>query len=512
MNNDSQILNVDYIDVLNEVDGLLKFEQIPIEHNGNEIVAELVKLLKDENSSLIDMQKHFTKVYRKKDCYRIPNINNETYMYNYCYPNEYDSRYIEGVVYPIVYTSREYRKCLNDLRKSYTKELETQYIKQRDEKEISLEVFNELITSIPDKVEDQVNNKIYSDKSHFLNNVKRYIQADNFYKTIQEIVSKDHCKMMSTERIGFTYLEYTINDDIQFIVSTNFGYGFSSYFYVNIRYKGIDILPYSDYVKYYYAGMVDFIRYTRQYVALRRSWYHVFSFVEETCNMAVKAPDQFIKKWINDELSEMMDGLRSIYHDPENEIERMIGKSDCNIETLSDHSICLRDISQDEIDLYSVYPSEMTIAYRVEKITGALHFLTKLKALTSLFPTIKDDIDEIKEMNKNLLPYIDKNMETIKLEIKTKKAKLKREEKKLKNLEQVNEYWYDTFKPKKYRNYSFVPNIEEFLKMNSNLRKEYNKIVAQENTINAIKKDIEFRTNFYNKLRLGKELIRETIK
>ena len=507
MANNSPILNVDLINVLNEINGTLKFDQVAIEQRGCEIIEKLEQMLENENQSVLDMQSHFTRAYEKKDDYRMPHGNKLKSKYNYCYPNSYKSSFIEGIEYPKIFSFNEYMEHLKEHRNLFTEELKAKYEKKLKNREITRTDYNEYIADIPNEVEKKITELISSLKLNFYKTAKRYVQADNFYRSMQEVSSDNSCKMVSTETIGFTTYEYQINDDIEFVVKTNFGFGHASYFFVNLRYKGIDILPYSDYVKYYFARMADFVRYTRLYDVQRDSWNIAFSFVEQTGNMAITTPKKFIHVWIQNECEEMMAGLRAINQKPEQSLKHMISKFGHNEENQFDHSICLRNVRQAEVDSYMVYPHEMTIAYRVEKVTGALLLLEKMKALTSLYSTVIEHINEIKEMNKGLLPDIEKNMASMMNEIKKKESLLKKEDAKLIALEEANASWYDEFNPRKYTSAFMVPRIDWFLSKNPKYRDAYNEISVQADVVRKIKEDIEQRMNFYKKLESGKELI-----
>lgn len=500
-------MNLNYIDVLEEVNGILEFHQIDIKQNGTEIIDKLNQMLENDNQSVLDMQGHFTREYTPKQDYRMPYANKNKSFYDYCHPHSYKSRYISGAEYPKIFTFNEYNQHIKDKRVQYTEDLNEQYKSKYDDKGLTTKEYKELVANIPHKVDEMINDLKYSLKSSFKKQVVRYIHADNFYRTMQEVRSADSCKMVSTETIGFTTYDYTINSDIEFIVKTNFGYGSASYFYVNLKYKGIDILPYSDYVKYYYANMVDFVRYTRLYDVVRDSWNIAFSFVEEIGNLAILEPTKFVEVWIRNECREMMTGLRRIADNPVKSIKDMIGKFGQKSKDKDNHSICLRNVYQSEVDLYKAYPEEMTIAYKVEKISGALLLLNKLRELVPLYSSITGDIDEIKAMNLDLVPEIESRIQRISKEIRNKHSVLKKEETKLLSLEKKNESWYGRFNPRNY-DYAFqAPRIDGFLKNHPKYQKAYDEILSQKAILQGIEEDIKQRNSFLDKLNNGKELI-----
>lgn len=214
--------------------------------------------------------------------------------------------------------------------------------------------------------------------------------------------------MFSTEDIGHTFYKYKINENIEFQIRSNFGYGGSSFFFVNLTYQGIELLPYSDIVKYYKANMCDFIRYTRQYLPERKNWNYALNFVVETSNYAIKDESAFIEKWIFNEIEEMMLGLERLAINPKEEYHKI---SNNNFDT--PELITVRNIGNDEIKKYKIYPTETVIAFQAEKITGALILLEQIGKLSSVYVNAERVIDRIKKINSELLPQYKKAISSI---------------------------------------------------------------------------------------------------
>jgi hypothetical protein len=109
---------------------------------------------------------------------------------------------------------------------------------------------------------------------------------------------------------------FLITDDIEIKIHTNFGFGWSSYFYLGLTYKGIKILPYSFFVKYYYADRRDIARYTRLYSTEHESWNYAFNFVENVAEQAAEGDESFATEFIMNEVNEMVYCLRRILNNP----------------------------------------------------------------------------------------------------------------------------------------------------------------------------------------------------
>lgn len=116
----------------------------------------------------------------------------------------------------------------------------------------------------------------------------------------------------SHRRVGWASPEFKLNDDVEVTFLTNFGYGRSSYFYLQIFYKGIGILPYSEWVHYRKASTYDIIRYTRRYHLANNEWIKAMTFTADVYNAAVATPATFIQKNILNEVEEMVSGLEAI--------------------------------------------------------------------------------------------------------------------------------------------------------------------------------------------------------
>ena len=149
----------------------------------------------------------------------------------------------------------------------------------------------------------------------------------------------------------------------------------------------------------------------------------------------------------------------------------------------------------------------MTIAYKVEKISGALLLLNKLRELVPLYSSITGDIEEIKAMNLDLVPEIESRTQRISKEIRNKHSVLKKEETKLLSLEKKNESWYGRFNPRNY-DYAFqAPRIDGFLKNHPKYQKAYDELLSQKAILQGIEEDIKQRNSYLDKLNNGKELI-----
>lgn len=383
-------MNKNYIGVVTrtESDNLcLKHVDISKEHT--ELLAKLKDMCKNPNRTLLDMQNEFVRIFTRKE------------FFNLCLPYEYSSSYIEGIGYPRTLTYNEYQTEIEDERTRISKDGTK---RNAEDIEKRLSEYKEGL------------------KKYYYHRCERYIDGYNFSKTSSFIKSDRNTVMLSTENIGWTSYEYKVNEDVVVSIHTNFGYGNSSYFFLNLRYKGIDILPYSSIVQYYKANIIELRRHTRQYSMFRDSWNVAFDFVVETANTAKNTPELFVKKWIINEISEMMSGLKFIAQNPAAAIYNFINNKKENI--LNGFCYNVRNISDTEVEDYEVYKNEMNLAFKAEKITGALLLLEKLEPLTELSSAITDSIDEIKRINSCLFQELSNHIIKIQNDIERHKQHL----------------------------------------------------------------------------------------
>lgn len=383
-------MNKNYIGVVTRTEnGNLGIKKVDISKEHTDLLAKLHDMCANPNRTVLDMQSEFARTFTKKEFFYL------------CLPYEYSSSYINGIDYPKCLTTDEYQTALESERDDIRKNCG-----QRSDEQIEAQVL-EYKAAL---------------KRSFYYECARYIDGYNFCKTSSLIKAQSSTIMLSTEDIGWTSYEYKVNDDIVISIHTNFGYGGSSYFFLNLKYKGIDILPYSSIVKYYKANIIELRRHTRQYSMIRDSWNEAFGFVVESANTARNSPDLFVKEWIVNELAEMMSGLRYIAQHSSEAINRFIGNKNDNIQNGFCYNV--RNIWESEIRDYGVYKSEMDLTFKAEKITGALLLLEKLQPLTEISPMIQCSIDEIKQLNRDLSPEIDSQITKIQEEVDLYKQRL----------------------------------------------------------------------------------------
>ena len=424
MDNDKpkRIANRHFIGVVREIDGYLVYEKDDIPQE-DILIGEIEAMKENDNRTLLDVQSLFTDFY--------PEENFKGKHYDYLFPKKYNDAYVSGASYPHILTVEEYENKLEEQEKWYrSEEYITGCCKEKDElkylkKNATEEEYNSKINElVKEKMKDYVN----SLRRGF--SYQNFIYAQRYTAKLREIKKESNVKMYSTDQIGWKDFEYKVNEDITAYIKTNFGYGVASYFFCNLKYKDINILPYSWPVKYFYVEMVDFVRYTRRYLPRRTSWSEVFDFTVTTANMAKHEPERFIKEWIVNEVEEMMKGLRLYMSSPDAELAEFLNAkrkaSIYDIHEVAEYAFkdVIRNCGNRDREEYKAMPKEKVIAFKAEKITGSLLLLDNLKKLSEIASVIIPYIAEIEEMNLKLQPEIELHLKNISEDINKLNIKL----------------------------------------------------------------------------------------
>jgi len=385
--------NIDYICIIREDNGKALFETLDIPVSVD-LISRLEGMSKNDNATVLDMQAQMNLAFRESQRGPI----------NYVSPYSYGSSYIDITYYPSGLSYAEYSEKMAAQKESLRESFSSTHK--------SLQVENPL--TYQDDLSSYIENNMAQFekglKQDYLRAAKRFICAFNYRQTLNKALGQGDVRMYSTDTLGWSDFSYQVTNDITITLGTNFGYGSASYFRLGLRYKGIDVLPYSYLVKYYYANRRDLLRYTRLYDVAHDSWNLAFGFVEEVANKASESEEEFVRHWILNEIKDMVHRLHSIFENPVDYIQDMLNKEG---EKANSDYFTVRNMDSIEKRRYGVCPEEMTMAIRAEKITGALGFLDNLSTLSTTLPEIEAYINEIKEMAVAIIPDLDEMVRKI---------------------------------------------------------------------------------------------------
>lgn len=397
-------VNYDYILALKKEGDRVKVVEYPINRHNKEI-DRAIERYEDESCDADDV---YSVVWR---C-----LYSETYPY--CLAHEYTSTYIDDIK-PVKFDAFEYRKTLRELLDREINHrlrwLPKSEINNSEKKrEIEIEVRKRLYP------------KIKKTKEILLSASLAYIYALDYADTISSNRIKQDCIVYSSERhgdgrdkhkIGY-HAEHKINEDLSVRVETNFCYGSSTYFSVVVTYKGIELLPYSVWVRYYYAGFAHLLKYTRSYVRQRNSWHLCMNFLESFINSAIDNPENFIHNEVMREVNGLLEGLKIIFKQSQEDFEKEIKVKERPGDERYIGILGARYANESDENEYSIKPREVSMIYRMEKISGALRFLNNLRKIKEIYSEVSDAIDKIIEMNQKIYPEVVSAIPPVENEIK----------------------------------------------------------------------------------------------
>jgi len=426
----SNSLNVGYILSLVLDNDQLTVKKIPIKYS-DYIISVLNKL--DEYDSYARLYSVFDVEKYIKQC-----TFDQKNTYSYCWPNEYDAAYISKASIQEI-DKKEYDQKLKDIEDQISSEYDKKihyrhWVNNHFE---YLSNYEKVQLEHKKKLEiEEAQSKYEQLRLHqYIEEVKRYIFAQHYNTSIQDI--KKSCLIYSSEAIGWYKPHYNITGNARIGLSSNFCYGRSAYFDVLLNYKGINILPYSDLVNYYWSNMMDNIRCTRSYRPYRYNWDTVLDFVAEICNWIERDSASFEKKWIIDEVEAMMNGLKDIKENIDNYYKKLEEAKEADDKDNSlPRQIKYRNINDSITRQYQTYPHETTLVLQVDKLSAALSLLEELTSLKNIYAPIVTHINTIIKYNEDVIPAIEAECVFLTTQIESKQKKLKQLENDIKNLQQ----------------------------------------------------------------------------
>lgn len=79
----------------------------------------------------------------------------------------------------------------------------------------------------------------------------------------------------------------------------------------------------------------------------------------------------------------------------------------------SDGLYSVRNPFGNDLESYQIYPDELAMVFKAEKITNSLRFIDKLQKASVIYQPAEDAIQIIKDHNRQIVSEIEENMETI---------------------------------------------------------------------------------------------------
>ena len=113
----------------------------------------------------------------------------------------------------------------------------------------------------PQKIEEEV----LEDKKWLKNKLKLRDLAYMLELAYKKAEDDSSIVSMSHRRRGWAQEPYSLTKNLDVRFLTNFGYGSVSYFYAKLRFKNIDIIPFSEWVTYSNSRYNEILKYSQSY-------------------------------------------------------------------------------------------------------------------------------------------------------------------------------------------------------------------------------------------------------
>lgn len=150
----------------------------------------------------------------------------------------------------------------------------------------------------------------------------RYSLADYRYRKALEnnpheyIVAKSHSEG-GNRGVGDGLDKQEFGDELEVAIRTNFGFGGQAYFHVILKYRGVMLYSYSEWLRAYRSyyktpeggikfSYSEFKRATRSYDLVAKSWNKALGFVVDTYNWYLEKPQEFDKEFVIKEVELML--------------------------------------------------------------------------------------------------------------------------------------------------------------------------------------------------------------
>lgn len=194
----------------------------------------------------------------------------------------------------------------------------------------------------------------------------------------------------SHRKRGFRYKTFRLGKDIEIGFQTNFGYGSVSYFYTILTYKGLEVIPFSEWVEYRYSNLAELVKYSARHRPANKDWEDAMEYGKEAYNLAHESEEKFIEKYLIEECEKLVIGLENILIDKK-------------FQFMDQRRIYTR---------LNVSGSEL-VCFKGEKISGAIDFISKIDNFCK-YLNMQQFIVRIEECNRRLLPILIRELDSLK--------------------------------------------------------------------------------------------------
>jgi hypothetical protein len=247
------------------------------------------------------------------------------------------------------------------------------------------------------KENDKRDEALKAEKNRLLEECQERLLAVYLEKAYEKCANNKSILTYSHRKVGWSAPKYKLNDNFSIEFKTNFGYGAVSYFYSKIRYKELDIVPFSDWVNYRNSNIFEIVQYSAKHDLTNESWKIAMTFIRDACNLSLTNEDEFVKKYIVADCNALVNGLEKILTDDSFKINES------------------KFLNQEKeyVDLKLV--GHNLIEFKGEKISGSLQFITIIKQFNYIVE-IDEYVNRIEKYNQNVIPMLTEEISKIRIE------------------------------------------------------------------------------------------------
>lgn len=338
-------------------------------------------LLQNKDSELIEVR------YEKIDSYLESEFKHLESLFE---KNNYTAHDI------VEYVKRHRKLDVLFLNYSYCRHLNRAYQGLR----LSTETFDKQYHSNFEEIKqiDKREELIKAEKNRLLIECQERLLAVYLEKAYEKCANDKTILTYSHRKVGWSAPKYKLNDNFSIEFKTNFGYGSVSYFYSKIRYKELDIVPFSDWINYQYSSIFEIAQYSAKHELTNESWYEAMIFIAEACNLSLTDEDEFVQKYIVSQCNELINGLEKI---------------------LTDDSFKIKGynfLNQERGYINLKLQGHNLIEFKGEKISGALQFISIIKQFNYIIE-IDEYVNRIEKCNQNIKPMLIEEENKIRIEL-----------------------------------------------------------------------------------------------
>jgi|GEM_PF-6775305 len=238
-----------------------------------------------------------------------------------------------------------------------------------------------------------------------------WIRAYRLSQARESCLQQEGTVAFSHRFYGWSQPKYALSDDFKLEFKTNFGFGNASYFFFIMYYKDIQVFNFMDWVNYNIVEVSEIHRYSIKYINKHQDeeqeedqengritnslWIQAISDAEEICNLYINDEDSFVKKYIIENLENMISRLEEVIDTDNSTVNEKYRRYNYEFS-----SYCF---DKEEIIRIKAMNAR---GYMISGVLGFIGHIVKLKNITS----VDSYLERIDIVNRRLQPILIKEL------------------------------------------------------------------------------------------------------